>query len=204
MEDDRLPYIQIHDKLGIVEIRADDARSGNWLTRITYLLEILGSESWCCLNEGRTPSTRGEATLIQSCSTTRSDKRVRISPVPRSAGPFHEERCETVSAFSFLDVVSTRIRLASTMSRNTYRQITFGSSNIWGSSGFGSRDSSAFASGDHVTFDRFFSSRWRDYGIFQSFPLSLIVFNALSLILGDDDIRRVFYVAIINNKGGSF
>lgn len=85
MEDDRLPYIQIHDKLGIVEIRADDARSGNWLTRITYLLEILGSESWCCLNEGRTPSTRGEATLIQSCSTTRSDKRVRISPVPRSA-----------------------------------------------------------------------------------------------------------------------
>lgn len=99
MEDDRLPYIQIHDKLGIVEIRADDARSGNWLTRITYLLEILGSESWCCLNEGRTPSTRGEATLIQSCSTTRSDKRVRISPVPRSAGPFHEERCETVSAF---------------------------------------------------------------------------------------------------------
>lgn len=204
MEDDRLPYIQIHDKLGIVEIRADDARSGNWLTRITYLLEILGSESWCCLNEGRTPSTRGEAALIQSCSTTRSDKRVRISPVPRSAGPFHEERCETVSAFSFLDVVSTRIRLASTMSRNTYQQITFGSSNIWGSSGFGSRDSSAFASGDHVTFDRFFSSRWRDYGIFQSFPLSLIVFNALSLILGDDDIRRVFYVAIINNKGGSF
>lgn len=204
MEDDRLPYIQIHDKLGIVEIRADDARSGNWLTRITYLLEILGSESWCCLNEGRTPSTRGEAALIQSCSTTRSDKRVRISPVPRSAGPFHEERCETVSAFSFLDVVSTRIRLTSTMSRNTYRQITFGSSNIWGSSGFGSRDSSAFASGDHVTFDRFFSSRWRDYGIFQSFPLSLIVFNALSLILGDDDIRRVFYVAIINNKGGSF
>ena len=204
MEDDRLPYIQIHDKLGIVEIRADDARSGNWLTRITYLLEILGSENWCCLNEGRTSSTRGEATLIQSCSTTRSDKRVRISPVPRSAGPFHEERCETVSAFSFLDVVSTRIRLASTMSRNTYRQITFGSSNIWGSSGFGSRDSSAFASGDHVTFDRFFSSRWRDYGIFQSFPLSLIVFNALSLILGDDDIRRVFYVAIINNKGGSF
>lgn len=99
MEDDRLPYIQIHDKLGIVEIRADDARSGNWLTRITYLLEILGSESWCCLNEGRTPSTRGEAALIQSCSTTRSDKRVRISPVPRSAGPFHEERCETVSAF---------------------------------------------------------------------------------------------------------
>ena len=190
MEDDRLPYIQIHDKLGIVEIRADDARSGNWLTRITYLLEILGSESWCCLNEGRTPSTRGEAALIQSCSTTRSDKRVRISPVPRSAGPFHEERCETVSAFSFLDVVSTRIRLASTMSRNTYRQITFGSFNIWGSSGFGSRrsrDSSAFrnASGDHVTFDRFLSSRWWDYGIFQTFPLSLIVFSALSVILDE-------------------
>lgn len=131
MEDDRLPYIQIHDKLGIVEIRADDARSGNWLTRITYLLEILGSESWCCLNEGRTPSTRGEAALIQSCSTTRSDKRVRISPVPRSAeAHFTRKDVKRYQHFSFLDVVSTRIRLTSTMSRNTYRQITFGSSNI--------------------------------------------------------------------------
>lgn len=149
---------------------------------------------WWCLNEGRTPSTRGEPILNPKFFgnvTTKSHKRVRISP---RSGPFpiisstwktkkHEERAEDVKwwngisifTVSFFDIVLTRIRLASTMSRNTYQEITSGSSNIWG---FG--PAIYFELAIHQLFerlwpryvDRSLSSRWRDYGIFQSFPLS--------------------------------
>lgn len=168
-----------------------------------------------CLNEGRTPSKRRSSLnpkffdneIAQTCSNfTRSSISRSISDnFERGRRGTRRSRRETVSAFSpFFDIVSTRIRLASIMSRNTYQQITsvqyLRILPLWMPRR--SRDSSTFRTPLAITLRwSILSSRWRDYGTFQSFPLSLIVFSVLSVILGK---WINIYFVIINNKGGNF